>query len=616
MRGPAPSAARPAGRRRCRRRGPGRASRRQRRRRHRRGAAAADAGPKGGRSGAPTAVSSVVPVPCASATKHRGGVRRPRRARRRAPRAAAPAGRRRARRPRGRRRCRRAVLERGVQPAVRARRRPCARRAPRTTSRGRRVVGDHDDLGDRRAGERGGDGVGQQGEDQRVVAARRRRRRRSADAAGSWRRRAASPGRRPTSCARPHVSTPARRADPRCAAEARQGRSWAGSHACDGPDVGGKGARGRGGAPADERPWPPPDRSGARAAGRRSGCAWRILLVYPFASLMFRLRYRHAERLPARGPVLLVANHVSILDPIACARLVFDTGRLPHFLAKESVFKGVAGTLLRSAGQIPVARFSAEAHAALDAAKADLDAGNVIVIYPEGRSPAIPTGGRCSPHRGRAAGADHRRRRPPGRPVGAAAGARLPHARSCACASARPPTTWSGSRSTSPPHRARVRGPAPAVRRAAEGDDRPDHEPGARPARRAARGARPADLPPAPAARAARRRVGERRVTRAAVLGAGLVGHDVREGARRRRLRGDAARPARRAGDGDRREAARTPTTCRASGCPSAVRATADAGGGAATTRRSSSSPSRRSRCGTTSTSGRRCCPATRPCSR
>ena len=84
------------------------------------------------------------------------------------------------------------------------------------------------------------------------------------------------------------------------------------------------------------------------------------------------------------GPVLLVANHVSILDPIACARLVFDAGRLPHFLAKESVFKGFAGTLLRSAGQIPVARFSADAHAALDAAKADLDAGNVVVIYPEG----------------------------------------------------------------------------------------------------------------------------------------------------------------------------------------------------------------------------------------
>jgi len=109
-----------------------------------------------------------------------------------------------------------------------------------------------------------------------------------------------------------------------------------------------------------------------------------ILLVYPVASLMFRLRYRHAERLPARGPVLLVANHVSILDPIACGRMVFDNGRIPHFLAKESVFKGFAGTLLRGAGQIPVKRFTKDAHEALAAARADLEAGNLIVIYPEG----------------------------------------------------------------------------------------------------------------------------------------------------------------------------------------------------------------------------------------
>jgi 1-acyl-sn-glycerol-3-phosphate acyltransferase len=45
---------------------------------------------------------------------------------------------------------------------------------------------------------------------------------------------------------------------------------------------------------------------------------------------------------------------------------------------------GVFGTILRAAGQIPVARHSADAGGSLAAAQADLAAGNVIVIYPEG----------------------------------------------------------------------------------------------------------------------------------------------------------------------------------------------------------------------------------------
>jgi 1-acyl-sn-glycerol-3-phosphate acyltransferase len=108
-----------------------------------------------------------------------------------------------------------------------------------------------------------------------------------------------------------------------------------------------------------------------------------IVVVYPVAVLMFRVRARRGQ-IPVRGPVLLVANHVSILDPIACGLMVFKAGRFPHFLAKESVFKGFAGVLLRGAGQIPVKRYTKDAHDALEAARADLAAGNIVVIYPEG----------------------------------------------------------------------------------------------------------------------------------------------------------------------------------------------------------------------------------------
>jgi 1-acyl-sn-glycerol-3-phosphate acyltransferase len=141
------------------------------------------------------------------------------------------------------------------------------------------------------------------------------------------------------------------------------------------------------------------DRSPEAGVARRSGRApsrWRtrkplppalwlcVVVVYPVASLLFRLRYRYAERFPRTGAVIVVANHISILDPLACARLVWDSGRVPHFLAKASVFKGTAGRILRAAGQIPVTRGSAEARSSLAAAEDDLAAGNVVVIYPEG----------------------------------------------------------------------------------------------------------------------------------------------------------------------------------------------------------------------------------------
>lgn len=109
-----------------------------------------------------------------------------------------------------------------------------------------------------------------------------------------------------------------------------------------------------------------------------------VVLIYPTASFLYRLRYRHGDRLPATGPVLLVVNHVSVLDPLACARLAWDHGRVPHFLIKDAIFKGLFGRLLRQAGQIPVARGSAEAARSLELARADLAAGNLVVIYPEG----------------------------------------------------------------------------------------------------------------------------------------------------------------------------------------------------------------------------------------
>ena len=61
-----------------------------------------------------------------------------------------------------------------------------------------------------------------------------------------------------------------------------------------------------------------------------------------------------------------------------------DAGRRPRFLAKEDLFRiPVVGTVLRGAGQIPVARGTRDG-SSLDRAAAAIGAGEVVVIYPEG----------------------------------------------------------------------------------------------------------------------------------------------------------------------------------------------------------------------------------------
>jgi 1-acyl-sn-glycerol-3-phosphate acyltransferase len=98
-----------------------------------------------------------------------------------------------------------------------------------------------------------------------------------------------------------------------------------------------------------------------------------------------RHRFVGRENLPAQGPALVVANHISYIDPIYTSVFVDSVGRLPRFLAKDAVFRlPVIGKLASELGQIPVRRGSAEAVDSLEAAGRTLDDGHLLVIYPEG----------------------------------------------------------------------------------------------------------------------------------------------------------------------------------------------------------------------------------------
>jgi cytidylate kinase len=96
---------------------------------------------------------------------------------------------------------------------------------------------------------------------------------------------------------------------------------------------------------------------------------------------MFRLEARGTEHVPTRGPVLLVANHSSLLDPPivggACPRQL-------TFLAKAELFRVPGfGRLIHALNARPVRREGADA-AALRVALRVLEQGGALLVFPEG----------------------------------------------------------------------------------------------------------------------------------------------------------------------------------------------------------------------------------------
>jgi 1-acyl-sn-glycerol-3-phosphate acyltransferase len=108
-------------------------------------------------------------------------------------------------------------------------------------------------------------------------------------------------------------------------------------------------------------------------------------VLKPFAvavmRLLFRLESRGREHVPARGPVLLVANHSSLLDPPLVGGA---TDRHLHFLAKAELFRiPLFGRLIRGLNAHPLRREGGDA-GALRTALRILRAGDALLMFPEG----------------------------------------------------------------------------------------------------------------------------------------------------------------------------------------------------------------------------------------
>lgn len=107
--------------------------------------------------------------------------------------------------------------------------------------------------------------------------------------------------------------------------------------------------------------------------------AW--LLARFLLHLLFGYRTEGAEKVPEKGPVILAANHLSILDPIAIGAGI---KRPVSFLARADVFRlPVLSWLLPRLYAIPVERGTGDLSAIKGAIRA-LERGMAFGIFPEG----------------------------------------------------------------------------------------------------------------------------------------------------------------------------------------------------------------------------------------
>src|SRR5438309_124600 len=119
------------------------------------------------------------------------------------------------------------------------------------------------------------------------------------------------------------------------------------------------------------------------------------LFIEPFILIFWRLSRTGREHVPKKGPLILAANHRSFLDPFIvgiCVR------RPVYFVAKRELFeKRWQGWLLNALGAFPIRRGESDEEM-MDTARAILNRGDAVVIFPEGTR--IRTGSIGRPKRG------------------------------------------------------------------------------------------------------------------------------------------------------------------------------------------------------------------------
>jgi 1-acyl-sn-glycerol-3-phosphate acyltransferase len=123
---------------------------------------------------------------------------------------------------------------------------------------------------------------------------------------------------------------------------------------------------------------------------------WRLSqgLARAGANVLWKFRVFGLENIPRTGGVLLASNHQSFLDPVLVAMVL---SREMHFMARRTLFRNpVLRVIIVGYNAFAIDRDSADVKGVKEAI-ARLEAGNILLVFPEGTRTGDGSIGRMKP---------------------------------------------------------------------------------------------------------------------------------------------------------------------------------------------------------------------------